>query len=121
LGKIPYQEVQSYIQKAHVCVFPTYAETLGMVTIESMAMQKPVVNSNIGWAQELMVDGESGFLVHPSNHDLYAKRIESLLNDPNLTLQMGEKAQQYVAATFDIEQQVLKNISFYKNVLQHAH
>jgi glycosyltransferase involved in cell wall biosynthesis len=31
--------------------FPSYAETLGMVTIESMALQKPVVNTNIGWAQ----------------------------------------------------------------------
>ncbi len=33
LGKIPYNEVQQHIKKANVCVFPTYAETLGMVTI----------------------------------------------------------------------------------------
>ena len=68
LGKIPYHEVQQYIKKAHVCVFPSFAETLGMVTIEAMAMQKPVVNTKIGWAKELIVDGESGFLVYPKNH-----------------------------------------------------
>jgi glycosyltransferase involved in cell wall biosynthesis len=34
--------------------FPSYAETLGMVTIESMALQKPVVNTNIDGAKELM-------------------------------------------------------------------
>ena len=59
LGKIQYHEVQQYIKKAHVCVFPSFAETLGMVTIEAMAMQKPVVNTKIGWAKELIVDGES--------------------------------------------------------------
>ena len=51
LGKMPYSEVKKYIKKTHVCVFPSYAETLGMVTIESMALQKAVVNTNIGWAK----------------------------------------------------------------------
>src|SRR5690606_12605173 len=31
LGNIPYETVQTYIKKAHICVFPTFAETLGMV------------------------------------------------------------------------------------------
>lgn len=121
LGKINYQEVQDYIKRANVCVFPTYAETLGMVTIESMALQKPVVNSNIGWANELMINEESGFLVHPANHEEYAKRIVQVLEDENLQFKMGEKANEYVAASFDIEQLVLKNISLYKNILHHAH
>lgn len=74
LGRVPYNEIREHIQKANVCVFPTFAETLGMVTIECMAMQKAVVNSNIGWAKELIVDGESGFLVHPKDHTVYAEK-----------------------------------------------
>ncbi len=72
LGKIPYSEVMQHIKDAHVCTFPSFAETLGMVTIESMALQKPVVNTNIGWAQELIDDGENGFLVYPGDIDRYA-------------------------------------------------
>lgn len=113
LGKIPYAQVQEYIKKANVCVFPTYAETLGMVTIESMALQKPVVNSSIGWAQELMEDEESGFLVYPSNHELYAKRIIELIEDSEKVNQMGKKAQEKVEKSFDINKIVQKNIEFY--------
>ncbi|MFV8322600.1 glycosyltransferase family 4 protein [Flavobacterium sp. LS2R12] len=117
LGKIPYQDVQNYIKQANVCLFPSFAETLGMVTIESMALQKPVVNTNIGWAQELIVDSESGFLVHPHNHSLYADRIISLLDDMDLCLSMGVKARKRVEAVFDIEKIVQQNILFYKSII----
>ena len=117
LGKIPYNAVQDYIKKANVCVFPTYAETLGMVTIESMAMQKPVVNSNIGWAQELMEDGKSGFLVYPSHHEEYANQIIALLQDEALCKSIGNEALQFVSNRFDIQHVVDLNIQFYKDLL----
>jgi glycosyltransferase involved in cell wall biosynthesis len=116
LGKMPYQEVREYIRKAHVCVFPTFAETLGMVTIEAMAMQKPVVNSNIGWAKELIVDGESGFLVHPKDHDLFVERINTILENSDLMFQLGQKGRIRVEKTFDISKIVLENIAFYKTI-----
>lgn len=117
LGRIPYNEIQAYIKKANVCVFPTFAETLGMVTIESMAMQKAVVNSNIGWSQELIVDQESGFLVHPSNHDLYAERIKQILQDTLFAQKIGKYARARVEQKFDIDKLVLENIVFYQNIL----
>lgn len=117
LGKMPYNEIRNYIQKANICVFPTFAETLGMVTIEAMAMQKAVVNSNIGWAQELIIDGESGFLVHPSNHDFYAQRMVNLLQDDVLCQQIGKQARVRVESKFDIKNVVKENISFYKKIM----
>jgi glycosyltransferase involved in cell wall biosynthesis len=117
LGKIPYNEVQNHIRKANICVFPTFAETLGMVTIESMAMQKAVVNSNIGWAQELIIDEESGFLVHPENHNLYAERIIQLLKDDTYCLKIGQQALTRVETKFDINKVVLENIAFYEKII----
>lgn len=116
LGKIPYSEVQTYMKSANLCLFPTYAETLGMVTIEAMAMQKPVVNSNIGWAQELMEDGKSGFLVHPANHEEFAKKIKTVLQDDSLYLKMGKEANQFVTTKFDIDKVVALNIDFYNTI-----
>jgi glycosyltransferase involved in cell wall biosynthesis len=118
LGKIPYQEIQNYIKKADVCVFPTFAETLGMVTIEAMALQKPVVNSNIGWAQELIVDGESGYLVHPKKHNEFAEKIVSLLKNEDLRTAISGKARVRVETIFDIEKIVDQNIEFYKSVIK---
>ena len=117
LGKIPYHEVQQYIKKAHVCVFPSFAETLGMVTIEAMAMQKPVVNTKIGWAKELIVDGESGFLVYPKNHQGYAAKITSILNDNALAKKLGDNARERVEKKFDITKIAAENIAFYKSVI----
>ncbi|WP_428231294.1 glycosyltransferase family 4 protein [Flavobacterium sp.] len=117
LGKIPYNEVENYIRKANVCVFPTFAETLGMVTIESMAMQKAVVNSNIGWAQELIVDEESGYLVHPNDHNLFAERIIQLLKSDALCLKIGAQARARVEAKFDINKIVIENVAFYQKII----
>ena len=117
LGKIPYKDIQNYIKQAHVCIFPSFAETLGMVTIESMALQKPVVNTNIGWAQELIADGETGFLVHPKDHTLYADKILELLADSNLCLTMGGNARKRVEAIFDIEKIAQQNVLFYQSII----
>ncbi|WP_281322647.1 glycosyltransferase family 4 protein [Flavobacterium aestivum] len=117
LGKIPYQEVKEYLKKAHVCIFPTFAETLGMVTIESMALQKSVVNSSIGWAQELIVDGESGYLVSPKDHDRFADKIVGLLQDDFLCSIIGKAARIKVDTVFNIEKIVGQNVDFYKSII----
>ncbi len=118
VGKIPYDAVQEYIRRANVCIFPTFAETLGMVTIESMAMSKAVVNSNIGWSRELLVDGESGFLVHPHDHALFASRIVDLLQNEALCTDLGSAARRRVEQLFDINKTVRQNIDFYEKVLR---
>ena len=120
LGKIPYTEVQIHIKNAHVCTFPSFAETLGMVTIESMALQKPVVNTSIGWAQELINDGVNGFLVHPTETDFYVKRILKLFNNPLLCESMGKAARQQVEVNFDIVKNADINIEYYKNTIANA-
>jgi glycosyltransferase involved in cell wall biosynthesis len=118
LGKIPYSQVKEHIKKAHVCVFPSFAETLGMVTIESMALQKPVVNTSIGWAQELIDDGINGYLVHPANIELYAQRVLELLNDELLCEKIGREARKKVEKTFDINKIADINIAYYNSILK---
>ena len=118
LGKIPYSEVKEHIKNAHVCTFPSFAETLGMVTIESMALQKPVVNTSIGWAQELIDDAVNGYLVHPTKIEDYATRILNLLKDEALCLQIGKAARQKVEKTFDIEINADQNIAYYNTIIK---
>ncbi len=118
LGKIPYSEVKAHIKNAHVCTFPSFAETLGMVTIESMALQKPVVNTSIGWAQELIDDGVDGFLVHPLEIDVFSERILQLLNDEGLCKNMGKAARQKVEARFNIKKMTEINMEYYKSVFR---
>ena len=117
LGKMSYDNVQEYIRKANVCVFPSFAETFGMVTIEAMAMQKPVVSNDFGWSQELIVSGQNGFLVHPKKHTDFAKTIVTLLEDEHLCEKIGAAARQRVASVFDIQKIAQQNIEFYESII----
>lgn len=117
LGKMPYADVQEYIRKANVCIFPSFAETFGMVTIEAMAMQKPVVSNDFGWSQELIVSGENGFLVHPKKYADFAKTIITLVEDEQLCEKIGIAARQRVATVFDIQQIAQQNVDFYKSII----
>ena len=92
VGPVSYVEIQSYIQKSSVCVFPTFAEALPVSWLEAMAMQKAIVASNIGWAPEVIEDAKEGYLVHPTDHQLYAEKVVTLLKNKMLRMEFGEQA-----------------------------
>jgi glycosyltransferase involved in cell wall biosynthesis len=117
LGSVPYQEIKSHIKTAGVCVFPTFAEALPVSWIEAMALQKPIVASNIGWATELIEDGVEGFLVHPKNHKQYAERILELLESPKLQSAFGVAASKKVSLKFSTETVARQSLLFYKKCI----
>ena len=116
IGSVPYQEIKAIIKEATVCVFPTFAEALPVSWIEAMAMQKPIVASNIGWALEVIDDGKNGFLVHPKNHEEYANKIVTLLDNFDLQTQFGKEARKKIAEKFSTEVVARKSANFYKLV-----
>lgn len=117
LGALPYERIQEEIAKATVVVLPSFAEALPMTWLEAMAMEKALVTSDIGWAEEVMVDGETGFMVHPKKHDAFAKRIVELLQNIDLRLQLGQAARSQVARNFSSEVVTQNNIEYYKQLL----
>ncbi|KIC03386.1 glycoside hydrolase [Flavobacterium sp. JRM] len=117
LGSVPYSEIKIKIEDATVCVFPSFAEALPVSWLEAMAMQKSIVASDIGWANEMIIDGESGFLVSPKNHELFASRIVQLLDDSNLGSEMGRNARNRVEFFFDTAKVAKDNIEFYKTLI----
>jgi len=117
LGGVPYEEIKEKIQESKICVFPSFAEAFPVSWLEAMALEKPIVASNIGWADEMIDDGKSGFLVNPKDHDLYAERIIEFLEDENLCCSAGREARKKVEKYFDIEVLAKKNIDFYKTII----
>jgi glycosyltransferase involved in cell wall biosynthesis len=65
----------------------------------------------------LIEDGESGFLVHPKDHTLYAERILEILNNDSRCIEIGEAAIKRVRIKFDIRETVRQNIDFYKSLI----
>ncbi|WP_417887315.1 glycosyltransferase family 4 protein [Zunongwangia sp.] len=117
LGKIPYHLVQENIKESHVCIFPSYAETLGMVTIESMALKKAVVNTNIGWAKEIIDNGVNGLMAYPDDHESFSDHIMHIFSDDIFRKKIQSNARLKVESHFDIEKKTLENIEFYEEII----
>jgi glycosyltransferase involved in cell wall biosynthesis len=118
LGAVPYEEIKNQITRATVCVFPTFAEALPVSWIEAMALEKPIVASNIGWAAEVIDDGVNGFLVHPKEHLHYAAKIIQLMEDGDLQKEFGLAAKKKVSEKFSIQKVAQQSLVFYQSLIQ---
>ena len=78
LGARPRSEVSRLMASAHVCVFPSYMETQGIVILEAMACGRPVVAPSRGPGPEVLgPDGECGLLVNPTDPIDIAEKLLS--------------------------------------------
>lgn len=87
------QDLVPALQGAEVFVLPSTnrTESFGMVQVEAMMAGCPVVNTSIdSGAPEVSPHGVSGLTVPPRDPEALADAVQSLLNDNNLLLQMGQ-------------------------------
>lgn len=91
-------------------------EPLGGVTIEAMAMAKPVVGTNIGGTPEIVVDGETGLLVPPNDPEAMAAALRRLLADPALAARMGAAGRRRYEEAFAFDAFYAKLLALYREV-----
>lgn len=116
INHIPQQELLDYIHHSEIVVMPSFAEAFPLTWLESMSMQKKMVTSNIGWAKELMIDGETGFMVDPKDHETYAKRIIDIHKNDDEGKVMAANARKRIISNFNSEEILNKNIQLYKEI-----
>ena len=87
----------------------------GMCTalVDAMAMSKPAVATDVGGIPEVMVDGETGYLVPPRDHQAMANRVVFLLKHAQVRREMGEAALARVRERFSVERMVDSTIAVY--------
>jgi glycosyltransferase involved in cell wall biosynthesis len=76
------------------------SELLGLSVLEAMASATPVVVSRIGGVPEVVVDGETGFLVDPGDVEALYDRITMLLSDRRLARRLGDNARAALTERF---------------------
>jgi glycosyltransferase involved in cell wall biosynthesis len=85
-----------------VVAVPSHIEPLGNATLEAMAVGRPVVGSRVGGIPEMVVDGETGRLVPPSDPQALAAAIGGLLGAPDLRRAYGRAARARAEAHFSL-------------------
>lgn len=95
----------------------TYPEGFGLTIVEAMALRKPVVATNIPGPADIVVDGETGFLVPPQKPNMLAEAILKLLNRRDLAVAMGINGRRRVEELFDVKKSVKKVEELYEQIL----
>lgn len=118
VGAVAYEKIASYIEEATVCVFPSFAEAFPVSWLEAMAKGKAIVASDIGWAKEVIIDGQDGFLVNPISHKEFSDKIVALLNDENLRQSFAEQAVHKIKMEFERSIIAKQNSDYYQSIVQ---
>ena len=117
LGPVTHKKIKEYINRAEVCVFPSFAEAFPLSWLEAMLMGKAMVASNIGWAQEMIEDGEQSFLVDPKNHVEFAARVSQFLENKGLAQRMGKMARERALNEFEAGIIAERSLNYYRQFI----
>jgi glycosyltransferase involved in cell wall biosynthesis len=91
-----------------ILAFPSHAESFGVVLIEAMAMERPVVSTNCDGVLDIVVDGETGIYVHPRKPMELAFALAKLIEYPAMRERMGKAGRKRVEELFDQKRQIEK-------------
>ena len=91
-------------------------EGLGTSLLDAMACARPVVATSVGGIPEVVVDGETGFLVPPRDPEALAAAIVRLLADRGLREKMGAAGLARVQSAFSAEHMVKNTLAVYSRV-----
>jgi glycosyltransferase involved in cell wall biosynthesis len=110
-------DVPELLRQLDIFVLSSTTEGISLTLLEAMATGLPVVATNVGGNPEVVIDGETGYLVPSQNPDEMARKLLLLINDEKLRCQMGEKGRARVIAQFSIKESASKYEELYRGVL----
>jgi glycosyltransferase involved in cell wall biosynthesis len=110
-------DVPTIIQAADLMVLPSLNEGMGRVLVEAMALGKPIVASHVGGVPHVVVDGETGLLVPPSDPPALARAIVALLGDPERSRAMGEAGRRRAMEEFSLAVMEERILALYRDCL----
>ena len=118
-GHVSGEAKERWFSNVHVVAFPSSMwENFGLVALEALARERPVVGSRIGGIPEIVEDGVCGRLVPPASPDRLAEALGDLLLDPVTARRVGEAGRRRVLEMFTPELHVQRLLKVYRQVLE---
>jgi glycosyltransferase involved in cell wall biosynthesis len=102
LGKEKY----ALLKSADIFVFPTFYhnECFPLVNLEAMQFSLPIVTTSVGGIPDMVLDGETGFVIAPNDPVALAEKLELLISKPELRLKMGNAGRKRFERFFTMRQ-----------------
>lgn len=129
---LPKEEIVPLYSHASVFVCPSVYEPFGIINLEAMACETPVVASEVGGIPEVVIPDQTGLLVpidprsasdvEPANPQRFsadlAGAINQLLRNPEASREMGKRARRRAEEHFSWASIAVKTLDFYRQTLQ---
>lgn len=111
------EDIHRFYALMDVSVLTSRTEGLSITLLESMSHGLPVVATRVGGNPEVVVDGETGYLVPPGDRGAFVEKVEQLLNGNALRLEMGRAARRRARAEFSVDRAADEYRANYESLL----
>ncbi|MDN3513895.1 MAG: glycosyltransferase family 4 protein [Candidatus Brocadia sp.] len=107
------KEPKGYLSIFDIFLMPSTAvETFSIAMLEALAMNKPVIATDLGGTSEMVIDGQNGFLIRPKNPEEIAAKIKYLIENPDNLKRLSQNTRASVINKFTKELMVRKTEEF---------
>jgi glycosyltransferase involved in cell wall biosynthesis len=120
VGGQPPAEVRRLLDGARMLVMPSRYEGMPYFALEAAVAGRPVVGSDVGGLDELVLDGRTGVLVPPEDPAALAAAVTDLLHDPVRGAALGAAARAHVERNHSLGDQVDAHLAMYRRALTPA-
>ena len=104
LGRLGYPEdVRKFLGTIDVYALITGMDLAPLTLKEAQLMERPVIATDVGGDKEMMIDGETGYLVKEGDSEDIIKKLSRLLDDENFGEEMGGKGAKFIKQEFNWE------------------
>jgi len=117
-GSVSGRAKELLFMNADIFVLPSYGEGIPMSLLEAMSYALPVVATSVGGIPEVVVDGESGFLIKPGDIGGLCQALRKLIESSELRYQMGRCGRARVKKYHNPKTYMLSLEAIYREVLR---
>ena len=117
-GQQPQSMIREYLSIADLLLLPSQSESFGLVALEAMACEVPVIATRVGGLPELVEDGATGFLFPVGDVNAMAAGAISLLSNQALTQQFGRLAREVAITRFSAERIIPEYEALYAGLIE---
>jgi glycogen synthase len=115
---LPHEDLVQLYSHAAVFCCPSVYEPFGLINLEAMACETPVVASAVGGIPEVVVDGDTGLLVPPGEPGALAQAVRQIASDPALGARLARAGRRRVEARFTWDRIAERTLEIYADAIE---
>lgn len=121
LGFLNAEQVKEHVRKSKFVVVPSvWYENCPYSILETLAMGKPIIGSNLGGIPELVKNNKNGLIYKYNNVDELTEKMNKLFEDKNLADELGKEAKKIAEEEFSKERYYTEIMNIYEGVIKNG-